>query len=183
MNTTAAALQANVTVPTIRTWCRIGAVAAIKTAGRWIIDTASLTARIAIGAMRTRKQAPVSIDLTATYTYDAPGPHGVEPTTVTPTVKRRTVVRTGANLISVQGITPLLADKLATITDPGARTHAAVVLGRASIVICDTADDDWDDDPQAREAGRLRTTYRGDIPQITVDDVLDLAAEIRTQLA
>lgn len=55
MNTTAAAIQANVTVPTIRTWCRTGAVAAIKQAGRWIIDTASLTARIAIGAMRAAK--------------------------------------------------------------------------------------------------------------------------------
>jgi hypothetical protein len=55
MNTTAAAIQANVTTDTIRTWCRIGAVAATKQAGRWIIDTASLAARIAIGAMKTRK--------------------------------------------------------------------------------------------------------------------------------
>jgi hypothetical protein len=55
MNTTAAALQANVTAATIRTWCRRGVVAAAKQAGRWIIDTASLAARIAIGAMRTRK--------------------------------------------------------------------------------------------------------------------------------
>ena len=52
MNTTAAATQANVTVATIRAWCRIGAVAAVKQAGRWIIDTTSLAARIAIGAMK-----------------------------------------------------------------------------------------------------------------------------------
>jgi hypothetical protein len=52
MNTTAAATEANVTVATIRTWCRIGAVAAVKQAGRWIIDTASLAARIAIGKMK-----------------------------------------------------------------------------------------------------------------------------------
>ncbi|MFD7016157.1 hypothetical protein [Streptomyces sp. NPDC059928] len=58
MNTTAAALEAHVTVDTIRTWCRIGAVAAVKAAGRWVIDTASLAHRIAIGAMRTRKTAP-----------------------------------------------------------------------------------------------------------------------------
>src|SRR5689334_7545597 len=52
MNTTAAALQANVTTNTIRTWCRRGAIAATKTAGRWIIDTTSLAARIAIGKMK-----------------------------------------------------------------------------------------------------------------------------------
>ena len=59
MNTTAAAAQANVTVATIRTWCRYGAVAAVKTAGRWIIDTASLAHRIAIGAMRKKTPKPV----------------------------------------------------------------------------------------------------------------------------
>lgn len=49
MNTTTAAARAGVTVATIRTWCRIGAVAATKTAGRWTIDAASLARRIAIG--------------------------------------------------------------------------------------------------------------------------------------
>lgn len=58
MNTTTAAIQANVTTATIRTWCRNGVIAAAKQAGRWIIDTASLAHRIAIGAMRTRKSAP-----------------------------------------------------------------------------------------------------------------------------
>lgn len=52
MNTTAAALEAHVTIDTIRTWCRVGAVAAVKQAGRWIIDSASLSARIAIGKMK-----------------------------------------------------------------------------------------------------------------------------------
>lgn len=56
MNTTSAAIKANVTVATIRTWCRYGAVAAVKTAGRWVIDTASLAHRIALG---TRKPRPV----------------------------------------------------------------------------------------------------------------------------
>lgn len=51
MNTTTAALQANVTVATIRQWARNGVIAATKTAGRWVIDTASLARRIAIGAM------------------------------------------------------------------------------------------------------------------------------------
>ena len=52
MNTTAAALEANVTVATIRTWCRYGAVTAVKQAGRWIIDSASLAARIALGTLK-----------------------------------------------------------------------------------------------------------------------------------
>jgi hypothetical protein len=50
VNTTAAALQANVTTATIRTWCRIGAVAAVKLAGRWIIEARSLAKRIAMTA-------------------------------------------------------------------------------------------------------------------------------------
>jgi hypothetical protein len=50
MNTTTAATEARVTVATIRTWCRRGVVAATKTAGRWVIDSASLTRRIEIGA-------------------------------------------------------------------------------------------------------------------------------------
>lgn len=52
MNTTTAAAEAQVTVTTIRTWCRRGVIAATKQAGRWIIDTASLAARIAIGKMK-----------------------------------------------------------------------------------------------------------------------------------
>src|SRR4051794_10780483 len=57
MNTTAAATEAHVTVATIRTWCRRGVVAAVKQAGRWIIDTASLAHRITIGQLKTRKPA------------------------------------------------------------------------------------------------------------------------------
>ncbi|CAL9368986.1 hypothetical protein [Streptomyces sp. enrichment culture] len=52
MNTTTAATQAGVTVATIRTWCRNGVVAAVKAAGRWAIDAASLARRIEIGARR-----------------------------------------------------------------------------------------------------------------------------------
>lgn len=63
MNTTTAATQANVTVATIRTWCRNGVITATKQAGRWIIDTASLAARIAIGAMkRPAKKIAFTVD-------------------------------------------------------------------------------------------------------------------------
>lgn len=55
MNTSTAALQAGVAVVTIRTWCRCGAVDAVKHAGRWVIDTASLAARIAIGRRKDKR--------------------------------------------------------------------------------------------------------------------------------
>jgi hypothetical protein len=77
MNTTAAALQANVTVATIRTWCRCGVVAAVKQAGRWIIDTASLAHRIRIGKERrmSRPHLPV-IPTNRTRTRGAFGVRG-----------------------------------------------------------------------------------------------------------
>lgn len=48
MDTATAAKQAKVTVATIRTWCRRNVIGAVKLAGRWIIDTASLEKRIAM---------------------------------------------------------------------------------------------------------------------------------------
>lgn len=55
--TTEAARQAGVTVATIRTWCRTGVIAAAKQAGKWVIDTASLTYRITLPTLlrKTRK--------------------------------------------------------------------------------------------------------------------------------
>lgn len=55
MNTTTAATEAHVTVATIRTWARRGVIAATKTAGKWVIDAASLARRIAIGARKARR--------------------------------------------------------------------------------------------------------------------------------
>lgn len=65
ITTTAAATQANVTVATIRTWCRRGVVTATKNAGRWVIDTTSLAHRLTIGALkarRTRKTPTLSVE-------------------------------------------------------------------------------------------------------------------------
>jgi len=64
MDTTAAATTAGVTVDTIRRWCRYGAIAAAKVAGRWIIEAASLTRRITIGKAMTIKDdiEPISRD-------------------------------------------------------------------------------------------------------------------------
>lgn len=48
MHTAAAAALAGVTVDTIRTWCRYGIITAIKQAGRWVINAASLQHRVRI---------------------------------------------------------------------------------------------------------------------------------------
>ncbi|MER5277758.1 helix-turn-helix domain-containing protein [Streptomyces sp. NPDC002809] len=165
MNTTTAANTAKVTVATIRDWARRGIIAATKVAGRWVIDTNSLTHRINIGAMRTRKTAPV-INLGATYSYTPVG--NDTPRAITPVVKRRMNGR-GINIISVSNLTALFADRFDAITDEGDRLHALTVFAGATIAI-------W-------ENGELRTTYRGGAAGITVDDVLGLAAKLRTQLA
>lgn len=62
MDTTTAAAKAGVTVSTIRAWCRVGAVAATKIGGRWVIKERSLDRRIALGV---RKPKPV--DRTAEF--------------------------------------------------------------------------------------------------------------------
>ena len=58
ITTTAAAAKAGVTVATIRTWCRRNVIAATKAAGRWVIDTASLAHRIAIGRKKSKVTEP-----------------------------------------------------------------------------------------------------------------------------
>lgn len=61
MNTNLAASAAGVTTPTIRMWARTGVIAAIKQAGRWVIDETSLRYRIALAALKTRTAAPKPI--------------------------------------------------------------------------------------------------------------------------
>jgi excisionase family DNA binding protein len=51
LTTTEAARMAGVTVPTVRTWARMGAIAATKGHGRWAIDADSLRARIVLPAL------------------------------------------------------------------------------------------------------------------------------------
>lgn len=53
MNAKTAAATASVHISTIYTWCRLGAVAAVKTGRRWDIDGTSLAARIALTAKPT----------------------------------------------------------------------------------------------------------------------------------
>jgi excisionase family DNA binding protein len=63
--TAQAAQRAGVTVATIRTWARYGAIAATKTGGRWNIDEASLTRRIALSRRTAAKQLAAFRDTTA----------------------------------------------------------------------------------------------------------------------
>lgn len=64
MNAKDAARYAHVTVTTIRTWCRNGAISATKTSGRWDIDDNSLKVRVRLAAelrnaRRARTQAAI----------------------------------------------------------------------------------------------------------------------------
>lgn len=63
--TTQAAQRAGVTTATIRTWARYGAVAAVKVGGRWNIDEASLTRRIALSRRTAVKQLAAFRDANA----------------------------------------------------------------------------------------------------------------------
>jgi len=62
MDTATAAEQAKVSIATIRRWCRIGAVAATKRAGRWVIDAASLAYRISLGVRRTTRKIVYTVE-------------------------------------------------------------------------------------------------------------------------
>ncbi|GGV36823.1 hypothetical protein GCM10010293_40310 [Streptomyces griseoflavus] len=184
MNTTAAATQAGVTNSTITTWCRRGVVAAAKVAGRWVIDAASLAARIAIGTMKrtVRKETGPVIDLTATYTYADPA--HAEPTTVTPTVKTRTR-KTGYTWTTITGLAPLFADRLNAITDEGDRIHAAILLRSSQITITDQIEDGPDEIVNGiafLDGGRLRVKHQS-TRQIPMDAVINLARQLRAQLA
>lgn len=172
MDTTTAAQQAGVTVATIRTWCRRNVIAALKVAGRWVIDTTSLVYRITL----TRK-APM-VDLTATYTWTEPDGHQ---TTVAPKVRDKT--RPDGRVVSVSGLAPLLADHLDAITDDGDRVHTLMTLAGAVIALRE--------EPakfasgvvkiHARMDGRVSTTYAG-TAHLTVDQVLDLGERLHSQL-
>jgi hypothetical protein len=60
--TAEAARHAGVTTATIRTWCRIGAVSAVKAGGRWVIDTDSLRHRIALTRRTVQAQLAAFTD-------------------------------------------------------------------------------------------------------------------------
>lgn len=181
MNTTTAAAQAGVTTATIRTWCRRGIISAAKTAGRWLIDAASLAHRIAIGNRRRARKTAMTINLDATYTVTYPGDH--TPTVITPKIRTRD--RDGVQQTTIRGLAPLLAHRINTITDEAARLHTLTVLERAAIIIRSEPDQDTETDSYGyttcHDYGRLSTTYAG-TPHLPVEAVLDLAAEIRAAL-
>ena len=174
--TTAAAQLANVTTETIRAWARMGAIRATKAAGRWVIEAASLTKRIAMGIRRTRKAT--TLDLNSTYTVHLVG-HPA-PVTLTPKIRTRTGA-SGSQITTIKNLIPLLADKIDAITDEGDRLHTLEVLSGAQITLCPTPRDFFDDSISTRDEGRIATIYVG-TRHISVNDVLDLGEKIRTHL-
>lgn len=62
ITTATAARQARVTAATIRTWCRTGVIAAVKTGRRWAVNAASLRHRIAVGRRTVAKQLAAFAD-------------------------------------------------------------------------------------------------------------------------
>lgn len=64
--TAQAATTAGVTPATIRTWCRTGAVAAVKVAGRWVVDVESLRHRISLSRTTVARQLAAFADPKAT---------------------------------------------------------------------------------------------------------------------
>lgn len=171
MDTATAAQTAGVTVDTIRTWCRRNVIGAVKTAGRWVIDAASLAYRIAF----TKKDTMINLDVSYTWT-EADGYER----TVTPKVSDRTGRK--GRVVSVKGLAPLLADRINAITDPGDRGHTLTVLSGAIIALRpDATDFAGGVQVFTRRDGRVSTTYTG-TPDLPVDVVLDLAEQLHTQL-
>ncbi|MEU3978365.1 hypothetical protein [Streptomyces bacillaris] len=119
------------------------------------------------------------MDLTASYTYNTPG--FTDPSE-TVTTKVRTREQDGMTLTSVVGLAPLLVDRIEAITDEGDRLDTLLELGCSRIVISDTDRTDFNGLSGSRDNGRLVTTYRG-TPDLPKDVVLDLAEQIRDQLA
>lgn len=60
--TTEAAHHAGVTPATIRTWARVGAVAAVKVSGRWLVDVESLRHRISLSRRTVARQLAAFAD-------------------------------------------------------------------------------------------------------------------------
>ncbi|WP_435108088.1 UvrD-helicase domain-containing protein [Nocardiopsis synnemataformans] len=117
------------------------------------------------------------LDLEATYIYrDTAG----EEVTVTPRVRDR--VKDGYRHIMISGLHPLLADRLAALSDYD-RPHVEILLRHSGhIVITDQIDDGPGNGLATyRDRGRLLTTYQGH-PVLTIDHVLDLAEALRYQL-
>ncbi|MFD7615817.1 hypothetical protein [Streptomyces sp. NPDC059802] len=135
-----AAAQADVTVATIRAWCRRNIVAAAKVAGRWVIDNVSLAHRIAIGARRARKQAPV-IRLERSANWRA-GRHGYVITGPADTLRTAYQHKTPVTLTGdFDGDRLYLGTLIATYGDNGIVNQPVALLGKEGNVATYAIDD------------------------------------------
>lgn len=80
MNTATAATRTGRTVATVRTWCRMGAVQAVKVGGRWDITAESLAARhriaMDITSARQARRRAATVATPAPVRVPAPRPAG-----------------------------------------------------------------------------------------------------------
>lgn len=142
MTTAAAATEARVTVDTVRTWCRRGAVAAVKMAGRWAIDAASLAARIAIGQLKSRKApkpAVFSVETMVAIGGNLWEHHG----------KRRVYLNDWAGLAGIE------YDTYKTGNISGATYQGELISNRQAGLLLGCIDKVWFD----AETGRLHCRY------------------------
>jgi hypothetical protein len=172
MNTTtakAAAQAAGVTVATIRTWCRAGAVKATKTkAGRWVIDTASLAYRINLPALLRKAKKAVVLSVETLVAIGG---------------RRWTNPRTGQDRVYLNDW-PTLAGLKTSLYGTGniasasyqgngiSNSQAYKILGAMNKVWFDAAD------------GKIHGTYGHTNPRMTREQVwADINTGIRTAIA
>lgn len=118
----------------------------------------------------------MTIDLAGAYTH--------ADTTVTTTVKTRTR-KTGYTWTTITGLAPLFADRLDAITDAGDRIAALIGLTSSQITITDQTEAGPDEivlGVAFLDRGRLRVKHQP-TAAIPMDAVIDLAKQIRAQLA
>ncbi|MGW1137216.1 hypothetical protein [Streptomyces zhihengii] len=81
---------------------------------------------------------------------------------------RRLVAVDGVEAVTVTGLPSLLADQLAAIADETERGTAAPLLARHTLTLFHLPG----------EAGRVRTTYTGEVDAVSIDDVTAAADRI-----
>ncbi|MET9109596.1 hypothetical protein [Streptomyces zhihengii] len=74
----------------------------------------------------------------------------------------------GVEAVTVTGLPSLVADQLAAITDETERGNAAAILARHTLTLFHLPG----------EAGRVRTTYTGEVDAVSIDDVTAAADRI-----
>lgn len=102
MNTSTAATQAGVTVSTVRTWCRRNVIAAVKVAGRWVIDATSLAYRASLTPKAPANRTSAYIDELNMQIFDLVERHSLTGLSDLLTLVRKRDTQTVASIPSEQ---------------------------------------------------------------------------------